>query len=102
MKLFRPILIKHQVLEMPDGVKSVDRLIFGRIKKTFESPMLNTTSLHGTGCSYSSAIAANLALGKTLEESIKISKKFIYNAILKAPNIGNGAGPINHKEGVKC
>ncbi|EQB39866.1 hypothetical protein M947_04615 [Sulfurimonas hongkongensis] len=43
------------------------------------------------------AIAANLALGKTLEESIEVSKKFIHNAILKAPKIGHSRGPINHK-----
>jgi hydroxymethylpyrimidine/phosphomethylpyrimidine kinase len=97
-----PVLIKHQVLQMQDEAISVDQLIFGHQKRVFQSPLLETTNLHGTGCSYSSAIAANLALGKTLEEAIAISKEFVYTAILNAPNIGHGAGPINHKAGVKC
>lgn len=96
-----PVLIKHQVLEMSESNVSVDQLFFKHEKRVFQSPLLETTNLHGTGCSYSSAIAANLALGKTLEEAIAISKEFVYQAILNAPNIGHGAGPINHKAGVK-
>ena len=90
-----PVLVKHQVVEN----RSVDKLFYAGEEKFFDSPILETTNLHGTGCSYSSAITANLALGKTLQESIAISKEFIYQAILNAPNIGNGAGPINHKIG---
>lgn len=97
-----PVLIKHCVLELEEKKTSRDKLIYKDKKVVFSSPLLDTTSLHGTGCSYSSSITANLALGKTLEEAITISKEFIYQAILKAPNIGYGAGPINHKEGVKC
>jgi len=96
------VLIKHQVLKMENENVSVDQLFTGHQKRVFQSPMLETTNLHGTGCSYSSAITANLALGKTLEEAIEISKEFVYQAILNAPNIGHGAGPINHKAGVKC
>ncbi|MBT8349365.1 MAG: bifunctional hydroxymethylpyrimidine kinase/phosphomethylpyrimidine kinase, partial [Sulfurovum sp.] len=52
-----------------------------------------------TGCSFSSAIAASLALGQTLEHSISIAKKFISDALKSAPQIGHGPGPINHKIG---
>jgi hydroxymethylpyrimidine/phosphomethylpyrimidine kinase len=97
-----PVLIKNEILEMPKGTQSVDQLIFKHQKRIFQTPHIESTSTHGTGCSYSSAITANLALGKSLEEAITISKEFIYNAIKNAPNIGHGAGPINHKEGVKC
>lgn len=96
-----PVLVKHHVLELPSGKMSIDQLFFGHQKRIFQTPCLETTNLHGTGCSYSSAIAANLALGHTLEESIQISKNFINAAILSAPNIGHGAGPINHKFAVK-
>jgi hydroxymethylpyrimidine/phosphomethylpyrimidine kinase len=96
-----PVLIKNQILELPDGSKSLDMLIYGHQKRVFESPELDSINLHGTGCSYSSAIAANLALDKSLLEAIEISKEFIYQAILHAPNIGHGAGPINHQMGVK-
>jgi hydroxymethylpyrimidine/phosphomethylpyrimidine kinase len=44
-----------------------------------------------------SSIACNLALGKNIIDSIKISKDFVYNAIENAPeNLGKGFGPINH------
>lgn len=94
-----PILVKHQVLELPDSLKSVDQLIRGHQKKVFQTPCVKTNNLHGTGCSYSSAIAANLALGLELEEAIERSKQFIYEALLHAPSIGHGPGPINHKKG---
>ena len=45
------------------------------------------------------AIAVNLALGHSLEDSIKISKEFITHALITAPSIGRGPGPINHKLG---
>lgn len=97
MKLGVPVLVKNHILETPSGKMSIDQLFLGHQKRVFQMPYIETTNTHGTGCSYSSAIAANLALGHSLEESIEISKKFIYEAILNAPNIGHGAGPINHK-----
>lgn len=95
-----PVLIKNEVLEMPDGKVSIDQLFYKHQKQLFKSIYVETKNLHGTGCSYSSAIAANLALGKPLEEAIAISKVFITQAIITAPNIGSGTGPINHKKGV--
>ncbi|MCK9491119.1 MAG: bifunctional hydroxymethylpyrimidine kinase/phosphomethylpyrimidine kinase [Sulfurimonas sp.] len=91
------VLVKNHILEIRDEKISIDQLFFGHEKRVFQTPYIDSTSVHGTGCSYSSAIVANLALGKTLEESIEISKKFIHDAILKAPNIGHSRGPINHK-----
>lgn len=79
--------------------KSLDILYIKNSKKTFESEYLDNDNYHGTGCSYSSAIASNLALGKSLEQSVEIAKKFIYEAIKNAPNLGNGSGPIAHKIG---
>ena len=61
--------------------------------------LIDSTSQHGTGCSYSSAITANLALGLSLEDSIDKAKRFITHAIEQAPHIGHGPGPINHKAG---
>lgn len=91
------ILIKNHLLELKDKKVSIDQLFFGHEKRVFQTPFVDSTSVHGTGCSYSSAIAANLALGKSLEESILISKKFIHDAIFLAPKIGHARGPINHK-----
>lgn len=90
-----PVLIKHHVMENI----TADLLYFGHQKRVFTSELLDSTSQHGTGCSYSSAIAANLALGYSLEESIQRSKRFITEAIRNAPSLGHGRGPINHKAG---
>lgn len=94
-----PVLVKHHVVESAEGSFSVDRLFSHHHKDVFESPLIETSNLHGTGCSYSSAITANLALGYSLEKSISIAKKFVTHALIKAPNIGNGPGPIHHKKG---
>ena len=79
--------------------KSIDILYSNNEIKIYETPYLESRNTHGTGCSFSSAIAANLALGKSLEESISISNEFIYKAIKNAPNLGKGKGPIAHKTG---
>jgi len=90
-----PVLIKHHVMEKI----TADLLYFIHQKRVFISEIIDSTSQHGTGCSYSSAIAANLALGYSLEESIERSKRFITEAIRTAPSLGHGRGPINHKAG---
>lgn len=79
------------------GEKSIDKLYYkdGKILE-FKSNFLDSENLHGTGCSFSTAIASNLALGKSLEDAIKISKKYIHEAILQAPNLGHGKGPLRH------
>ena len=94
-----PIVIKNHHIEINDHFRSVDTLYKNKDKQIFDTPYHKSNNTHGTGCSYSSAIAANLALGKTLEESIKIAKKFIYLAIKNSPEIGKGKGPIAHKIG---
>lgn len=96
-----PVVIKNNIVEMNDMKTSVDSLIVNKERYYFISPYEETDNTHGTGCSFSSAIAANLALGKSLKESVEISKKFIYKAIVNAPNIGHGKGPIAHKQGVE-
>jgi hydroxymethylpyrimidine/phosphomethylpyrimidine kinase len=98
-KLGIPVLVKNQTTELSGTKMSVDQLYTGEQKKVFSSEFVETKNLHGTGCSYSSAIAANLALGKTLEASIEIAKRFITQALIHAPAIGQGPGPINHKKG---
>jgi len=62
----------------------------------FRSPRILSTNTHGTGCTYSAAITANLAKGLDLKPAIDLSKKFIQLAIEKADKIGHGYGPVNH------
>lgn len=97
--LMTPVLVKHHIVEVAEGKFSVDQLYFHKQKRIFQSPFIETSNLHGTGCSFSSAITANLALGYPLEKSITVAKKFITYGLREAPNIGNGPGPIHHKKG---
>jgi hydroxymethylpyrimidine/phosphomethylpyrimidine kinase len=62
----------------------------------YSSPRIATRHTHGTGCTYSAAIAANLALGYSVWESVGRAKRFIEKAIATAPGLGKGAGPVNH------
>ncbi len=94
-----PVLVKNKALEFSGEKLSIDQLYIGKDKQIFQSDYIDTNNLHGTGCSYSSAIAANLALGKTLEASIETAKRFITEGLIHAPSIGHGPGPINHKKG---
>lgn len=102
MRQTTPILIKNHRMELPNGAKSIDQLFFGHQKRIFQTPFVETDNLHGTGCSYSSAIAANLALGMTLEAAIERAKNYIYHALLEAPGIGHGPGPIGHRAGMQA
>jgi hydroxymethylpyrimidine kinase/phosphomethylpyrimidine kinase len=76
--------------------KARDFLFVGDEKYVFEADFIETTATHGTGCTLASAIAANLALGKSLNEAVEIAKKFVTEAICTAPNLGRGHSPINN------
>ncbi|MBU5483105.1 bifunctional hydroxymethylpyrimidine kinase/phosphomethylpyrimidine kinase [Clostridium sp. MSJ-11] len=75
---------------------AVDILYDGEKIKSFDGKKINTKNTHGTGCTLSSAIASNLALGYSMEESIKKSKEYITIAIEHSLDIGKGVGPTNH------
>jgi hydroxymethylpyrimidine/phosphomethylpyrimidine kinase len=62
----------------------------------FKSVRIDNPNTHGTGCTLSSAIACNLARGKTLEESIQQAKEYLTGALRAGLNIGKGSGPLNH------
>lgn len=62
----------------------------------FSAARIHTQNTHGTGCTYSSAIAANLALGRSLEDAVQSAKEYVTTAIRHALDIGKGCGPTNH------
>jgi len=62
----------------------------------FSVPRIATQHTHGTGCTYSAAITAELAKGVVLREAIGNAKRFITEAIRTAPGLGSGTGPLNH------
>jgi len=94
-----PVLVKNETLAHGTMQQSIDQLFTGHQRRIFSSSKVPTANLHGTGCSYSSAIAASLALGFDLEDAVSRSKHFIFEALTAAPAIGHGPGPINHRHG---
>jgi phosphomethylpyrimidine kinase len=62
---------------------------------------IDNKNTHGTGCTLSSAIAANLAKNKSIEEAIRLSKKYLEGALKDGLDLGKGSGPMNHAFDIK-
>lgn len=88
----RAVLVKGGHLEGD----ATDVLAEGGAVREFNAPRVETTSTHGTGCTLAAGIAACLARGMSLEESVGAAKRYVTEAIRRAPRLGRGHGPINH------
>jgi hydroxymethylpyrimidine/phosphomethylpyrimidine kinase len=75
---------------------ATDLLFDGIHFQEFPGERIETQHTHGTGCTYSAAIAAGLALGQPLAEAIARAKRYIAAAIQTNPGLGAGQGPVNH------
>ena len=75
---------------------AVDLLYDGEAFYPFSAQRIQTKNTHGTGCTYSSAITANLALGYPLQEAVGRAKTSVTTAIRHSLAIGNGCGPTHH------
>ena len=75
---------------------ATDILYDGKDITYIKSERINTKNTHGTGCTLSSAIASNLALGMDIKEAVREAKKYITTAIRHSLSIGKGVGPTNH------
>jgi len=75
---------------------ATDILYDGRSFSFFKKERINTKNTHGTGCTYSSAITSNLALGFSIVEAITKAKEYVTTAIKYSFDIGKGNGPTNH------
>jgi hydroxymethylpyrimidine/phosphomethylpyrimidine kinase len=78
------------------GDDATDILFNGTSFREYRSPRVETTSTHGTGCTFASAIAAGLAWGLPMEEAVANAKEYVYRAIINAFPVGHGQGPLNH------
>ena len=76
--------------------EAVDILFDGSTYHRFEARRIHTKNTHGTGCTFSSAIAANLALGFDMREAVRRAKQYVTAAIEHSVPIGGGHGPIHH------
>ncbi|MDM7923881.1 MAG: bifunctional hydroxymethylpyrimidine kinase/phosphomethylpyrimidine kinase [Pyrinomonadaceae bacterium] len=91
----RNVLIKGGHLEEAKKGSAVDYLFLDGELHTFDARFYETKATHGTGCTLSAAIAANLAFGRELRDAVSLSKTFVNDAIRTAPGIGKGHSPIN-------
>jgi hydroxymethylpyrimidine/phosphomethylpyrimidine kinase len=62
----------------------------------FATERVQSRNTHGTGCTFSAALAAHLAMGRTLRGAIPLVQTYIANAIRKSPGLGRGHGPMQH------
>ena len=86
------VLLKggHSESNADDLLFSADEIIW------FPGRRIDNPNTHGTGCTLSSAIAANLAKGKNLAESVKNAKDYVSGALSAMLDLGSGSGPLNH------
>jgi len=75
---------------------AVDVLYDGQEYREFTAPHFDTPHTHGTGCTFSAGITAELARGATLHAAVTRAKSYITQAIRSNPGLGQGAGPLNH------
>ena len=78
--------------------ESPDLLLSRETSLTFEAPRISTKNTHGTGCTLSAAIAAQLGRGESVPEAVRKAKAYVYEAIAHADelSVGHGHGPTNH------
>ena len=92
------VLLKggHSVNDANDLLYAKGELIW------FEGIRIDNPNTHGTGWTLSSAIAANLALGFDLAESIRRAKEYLSGALSAMLDLGKGSGPLNHMHRIYC
>jgi hydroxymethylpyrimidine/phosphomethylpyrimidine kinase len=88
----RAVLVKGGHLAGP----AIDVLHDGRTSLHLESARIDTRHTHGTGCTLASAIAARLAQGDDLASACRAAKAYVTKAIIQAPGLGHGHGPLRH------
>lgn len=89
----RHVLIKGGHLEGPEAT---DYWYDGDSFREFSAPRIPTQNTHGTGCTYSAALAAYLGMGLDIGEAIKRAKEYLSGAIEHSFALGQGHGPLNH------
>lgn len=89
----RVVLVKGGHLQWDEAI---DVAVTAAGDEAFRAERLPTRHTHGTGCTLASAIAANLALGLNEMDAIGRAKRYVTDAIRRAPGIGRGHGPLGH------
>ncbi|MEO5511952.1 MAG: bifunctional hydroxymethylpyrimidine kinase/phosphomethylpyrimidine kinase [Longimicrobiales bacterium] len=74
----------------------IDLLYDGESLHSFTRAKIDTRHTHGTGCTLSAAITAELASNLPLRDAVESGLDYVHRAIATAPNLGRGSGPLNH------
>jgi hydroxymethylpyrimidine/phosphomethylpyrimidine kinase len=80
---------------------AVDVFWDGERMEDLSAPRIATKNTHGTGCTYSAAIAARLALGDSLLDAVRGAKAYLTEAIRRSYSVGRGHGPVDHLHPLK-
>ncbi|MFX1325632.1 MAG: bifunctional hydroxymethylpyrimidine kinase/phosphomethylpyrimidine kinase [Promethearchaeota archaeon] len=88
---------------LPNESEAIDLLYDGKKFIKYSTPRISTKNTHGTGCTFASAIAAELAKGLKIKKAVHVAKAYLTAALQKADDlrIGHGQGPTNHLQGFK-
>ncbi len=76
--------------------KAIDVFFDGTTMESFVGDRIKPDNTHGTGCTFSSAVAANLALGRQLRDAVVLAKAYVLEAIRQSYSVGPGRMPLNH------
>ena len=79
-----------------DGPESIDHFDDGERVSELRGARLTNRATHGTGCTFSAAITAELAHGTSLPDAVTAAKRYVEAAISRATPLGQGPGPLNH------
>ena len=90
----KTVLVKGGGME--GKFQGVDVWFDGKRFKTLQTEQIKTKNTHGTGCTLSAAIAANLAQGKDILTAVLQAKQYVTIALNYSLNIGQGQGPVGH------
>ena len=90
----RAVLIKGGA--MPGAMRAVDLWFDGRDQQILQTKWIDTPNTHGTGCTLSAAITANLAIGHEPFSATKAAKDYVTAALKHSLSIGKGRGPVGH------
>ncbi|NEQ35214.1 MAG: bifunctional hydroxymethylpyrimidine kinase/phosphomethylpyrimidine kinase [Okeania sp. SIO3I5] len=90
----KTVLVKGGALK--SNLRGADVWFDGECFEILRTTIVETTNTHGTGCTLSAAIAANLAQGQDLFSAVKLAKDYVTNALKYALEVGQGQGPVGH------
>ncbi len=88
----RGVVVKGGHIE---GAKAADILYFDGEFRVYEAERIEARTTHGTGCTFASAIAAELAKKRSIFEAVERAKRFVTDAIRYGFQVGGGSGPVN-------